>query len=332
MKTVQIITTGEILFRISPNLQTNEAAIYVGGAEANVAAALGNWGNDVAYVSRVPQNGLSIQALSILQDKNIVTERMLFGGDRIGTYYLAQGADLKHAEVVYDRKYSSFSTIQPGSVNWEEVLSGAQWLHWSAITPALSEDAAAVCKEVLEAAKALGMTISTDLNYRAKLWQYGKQPVEVMPSLTAYCDVIMGNIWAANNMLGTSLNQALIDQNNQEAYLQAAREVATEIQTKYPHCKHIAFTYRFSNGPQHNLYYAVYWTNGELYCSKTYDTNEVVDRVGSGDSFMAGLIHALVHQYDAQKTISFAAAAAYSKLFLKGDFNTTPLQQIEQLM
>ncbi|SEW31595.1 sugar kinase [Chitinophaga arvensicola] len=332
MKPVKVITFGEILLRLSPQLAQHTAAIYVGGAEANVAAALANWGTEVAYISKVPENGLSKDVLAQLSNRGIHTDRVLWGGARIGIYYLAQGSDLKHAEVVYDRAWSSFSQIQPGTVDWDALLGDAEWFHWSAITPALNPDAVEICKEVLQAATRKGMTISTDLNYRSKLWQYGKKPVEVMPELVQYCDVIMGNIWAANNMLDTALDTDALEANTKDVYLQQAEKVAEEITTTYKRCKRVAFTFRFSNSATHNLYYAFYYNEGQMSISREYDTNEVVDRVGSGDCFMAGLIHAQLQGLDDQQIISFAAAAAYSKFFVKGDFNTTSEKDIIKLI
>ncbi len=332
MQPVSVITFGEILLRLSPDWANQRASLFVGGAEANVAAALATWGNKVAYISKTPDNGLSRQVLAQLEATGVRTDRMLWGGDRIGAYYLAQGSDLKHAEVVYDRKYSSFSEIRPGTVDWDALLGDAQWFHWSAISPALNPDAAIICREVLEAATRKGMIISTDLNYRSKLWQYGRTPLAVMPGLAKYCHVIMGNIWAANMMLGTPLDQELINAETKEAYLEAAKASAAAIIAEYPVCEKVAFTFRFSGAPTHNLYYAAYYTGGELYVSRQYETNEVVDRVGSGDSFMAGLIHANLNGLDQQDTISFAAAAAYSKLFRAGDFNLTGKESITQLM
>ncbi|ASZ14561.1 sugar kinase [Chitinophaga pendula] len=332
MQPVKVITFGEILLRLSPSWNEHNAALYVGGAEANVAAALGHWGVPVAYISKVPDNGLSRQVLDQLQQLGVSTDRMLWGGDRIGAYYLAQGADLKHAEVVYDRKYSSFSTITPGSVDWDAWLGDAGWFHWSAISPALNADAAIVCKEILEAASRKGLIISTDLNYRSKLWQYGKQPGDIMPELATYCDVIMGNIWAAHQMLGTPLDTEALAADNKQVYLDNAEKVARTIINRYPRCKQVAFTFRFSAAPAHNRYYASYFDGTAQTVSREYETNEVVDRVGSGDSFMAGLIYAQLNKMDAQQTINYAAAAAYAKLFYKGDFNLTGKDNILKLI
>jgi 2-dehydro-3-deoxygluconokinase len=332
MKPVKVISFGEILLRLSPEFGQHNAAIYVGGAEANVAAALANWGTPVSYISRVPDNDIALQVLQQLEQLGVETDRVLKGGDRIGIYYLEQGKDLKNAGVVYDRKYSSFSLLKPGTIDWDSLLGDAEWFHWSALTPALNEDAADICKEVLEAATRKGMTISTDLNYRSKLWQYGKQPFAVMPELVEYCDVIMGNIWAAHQMLGTTLNTVALEAGTKQIYLVEATQVAQEIREKYPRCKKVAFTFRFSNAPTHNLYYASWHDARGVVVSKQYETNDVVDRVGSGDSFMAGLIHAQLEGMDAQQTISFAAAAAWSKLFLKGDFNLTSKANIQKLI
>lgn len=332
MKPVKVITFGEILLRLSPELSQHTAAIYVGGAEANVAAALANWGTDVAYISKVPENGLSRDVLQQLNHLGIHTDRMLWGGERIGIYYLAQGSDLKHAEVVYDRAWSAFSRITPGTVNWEALLGDAEWFHWSAITPALNPDAVDICREVLQAASRKGLIISTDLNYRSKLWQYGKKPVDVMPELVQYCDVVMGNIWAANNMLDTTLNTVALEANTKAVYLEQAEKVAAEITQRFPRCKRVAFTFRFSDAPTHNRYYAFYYHGGQVGISREYDTHNVVDRVGSGDCFMAGLIHAQLAGLDDQQIISYAAAAAYSKFFVKGDFNTTSAEDIIKLI
>ncbi|WP_143305062.1 sugar kinase [Chitinophaga vietnamensis] len=332
MKAVKVITFGEILLRLSPQLAQHTAAAYVGGAEANVAASLAGWGTPVAYLSKVPDNGFSRDVLQQLSNIGIDTGRMLWGGDRIGLYYLAQGSDLKHAEVVYDRKYSSFSEIESGTVNWDELLGDAEWFHWSAITPALSQQAANVCREVLEAAARKGMIISTDLNYRSKLWQYGKKPFEVMPELVQYCDVVMGNIWAAHTMLDTALDTVAMENATKAVFLQTAEKVAKEITATYTRCQRVAFTFRFSSAPSHNQYYAFYYHAGHISISKEYETNAVVDRVGSGDCFMAGLIHTQLQGQNDQQIIDFAAAAAYSKFFVKGDFNTTPINDIIKLI
>ncbi|HYK55470.1 MAG TPA: sugar kinase, partial [Flavisolibacter sp.] len=198
----RIFCFGELLLRLSPQLEgkwikEHSMPVFIGGAELNAATALARWDVPVAYGTALPDNYLSKEIIAAVQQKNIDTRKIIFNGNRIGTYYLPQGADLKNAGVIYDRAHSSFWDLQPGQMNWEEVFTDVDWFHFSAISPALNANVAAVCKEAVEAARKKGITISVDLNYRAKLWQWGKQPLEVMPELVQNCDVIMGNLWAA---------------------------------------------------------------------------------------------------------------------------------------
>ncbi len=328
----KIISFGEVLLRFSPDWQNNLSQFYIGGSEANVAAALARWGSDVSYISAMPDNLLSHELNKHLQNTGVHTNQMIYMGERIGTYYLNQGSDLQHDTVVYDRNFSSFSELKPGTIDWGRILEDVSWFHWSAISPALNNNIAAVCKEALQAAMKKGIIISTDLNYRSKLWQYGKQPIEIMPELVQYCNVVMGNIWSANKMLGTSLDEKLLCSGSKENYLFAAKQVSAEIINKFPLCKRAAFTFRFSNSAAHNLYYATHFHNGVMETSKQYETNKVIDRVGSGDSFMAGLIYAINANMTDKEIIEFATAAAYKKLFIKGDFNTAVKEEILQLI
>ena len=199
---------GEILLRMSPELGGRWLAdaqmpVYIGGAEANVARALAQWGLPVTYGTAMPEHYLSREIETNLQGLGVRTS-VLWTGSRIGTYYLPQGSDLQHAGVIYDRAHSSFAELVPGMIDWETVLKGTTWFHFSAISPALTPSVASVCREALEAATRLGITVSIDLNYRAKLWQYGASPIEVMPELVQYCDVVMGNPVGGRNLVGHS--------------------------------------------------------------------------------------------------------------------------------
>jgi len=205
--TKKVLSFGELLLRICPDggggwLQENSLPFFVGGAEANVATALALWGTPSAYFTALPDNLLCRQLAAYLEEKGVDTSRMLFQGERLGLYFLPKGKDLKNASVIYDRAYSSFAALKAGTIDWDAVLADVGWLHFSAISPALSKQLAVVCMELLQAAAQKGVTISVDLNYRAKLWQYGVSPVEVMPGLVEYCDLVMGNLWAAEKMLG----------------------------------------------------------------------------------------------------------------------------------
>jgi 2-dehydro-3-deoxygluconokinase len=327
----KVLCFGELLLRMSPDtgmnwLADNSMPVFVGGAELNVATALAKWHVPVNYFTSVPDNYLSRQILESLHQKNIRTETVFFHGDRIGLYYLAQGLDLKNAGVIYDRANSSFAALKPGMVNWDKVLTGVSWFHFSAICPAISADAAKVCLEVLQVAASKNISISVDLNYRSKLWQYGKQPIDIMPELAAHCDLIMGNIWAAEQMLGIPVDKDLVRE--KEPLIAQSLKISQAIQQAYPKCKQVANTFRFDeNGAI--KYYATLLKNNVLFVSKEHQTSHVVDKIGSGDCFMAGLIYGNHHRLLPQEIIDFAAAAAFKKLFIKGDATTSTVEDIK---
>jgi 2-dehydro-3-deoxygluconokinase len=330
----KVLCFGELLLRLSPDtecdwIRTNSMPVHIGGAELNVATALALWQQEAAFFTAIPDNYLSRQLLQHLQQKNIDTSRVQLCGNRIGLYYLPQGLDVKNAGVIYDRAGSSFAELKPGTVNWDEVLKDVSWFHFSAICPALSQSAADVCKEALQAARAKGITISVDLNYRAKLWQYGKQPAQVMPALTEYCDLIMGNVWAAEMMLNIPADPELKVKDSKEVYLQQAKETSENIIKQFPTCRAVANTFRFDHTGSIQYYTALY-TNRELHVSREYNTDKVIDKVGSGDCFMAGLIYGHCRKWDAQQIIEFATSAAFKKLFIKGDATTATVEEIKQ--
>ena len=319
----KVLCFGELLLRLSPSaegdwLQNNAMPAFVGGAEANVATALALWEQPSGYCTALPDNFLSKQLTGYLQQKNIDTTAIHYSGSRVGIYYLQQGTDVKNAGVIFDRANSSFAQLQPGMIDWDKALEGIGWFHFSAIAASLSQSAADVCEEALKAASAKGITLSLDLNYRNKLWQYGKQPVEIIPQLAQYCDLIMGNIWAANMMLNAPLNETLIQQDNKASYLQHALQTSQYIKQMFPKVSAVANTFRFDKGDQLQ-YYTAFYQNDKLYSSAEYAAANVVDKVGSGDCFMAGLIYGSVNNYAPQQTVDFATAAAFNKLFIKGD-------------
>lgn len=320
-----ILVFGELLLRFSSAedqfiSKNHTVSLFPGGSEANVSASLGQWGIPCSYVSCVPDNALAANALQSLQGLGVNTSKTLLQGSRLGLYFLLSANGLTSGEVVYDRKFSSFSSLKPGTVDWHKVLDGHTWFHWTALTPALNENMAAVCKEALIAAKAKGLKISVDLNYRSRLWDYGKQPIEVMPELVAYCDVIMGNIWAVNKMLGVPVDENLNRRTSVDTYTIHANASAKAVFASFPQCKHIANTFRFMDNPKHNLFYGTYHTRDNNYISEIFETNEVVDRIGSGDAFMAGLIYGLSTSTNGDEIIKKATSSGYQKLFVKGDF------------
>lgn len=326
----RILSFGELMLRLSSTGTTflekdSPVVVFPAGSEANVVASLAQWGVPCSYLSRMPDNELATQALAVLKELGVDVSPTLLEGDRLGLYFLLSANGLTKGEVVYDRKYSAFSQLQPGTIDWDRVLDGYTWFHWSALTPALNETLAAVCKEALEAARRKRLIVSVDLNYRNKLWNYGKQPIEVMPELLPYCDVVMGNIWAAHKMLGTTVLETLGRDTPPDTYFEHAKESALDVFELLPQCKHLAYTFRFMDSPTHNLLYGTYHTRSGDFISAVQETNAVVDRIGSGDAFMAGLIYALVSEKDAQGIVDTATAAGFKKLFVKGDFGNGDL-------
>lgn len=330
----KVLSFGELLLRICPDssggwLKENTLPFYVGGAEANVAAALALWGLPSAYVTAVPDNFMTRQLVGYLNGLNIDTSGINYGGERIGLYYLDKGKDLKNAGVIYDRNYSSFSELKTGTIDWDKVLQDVTWFHFSAICPAINEAVSAVCEEALKAAKARNIKISIDLNYRAKLWKYGKEPAAVLPALTKYCDLVMGNVWAADKMLGIPVSADLVD--NKEECLAQSKKSSEAILKEFPQCKAVANTFRFDHG-QGIRYYTTLYKDGQLFVSKEYVAEQIVGKVGSGDCYMAGLIYGFYKELAPQEILDFATAAAFAKLFTESDFNTNTREDINKVV
>jgi len=332
-----VLCFGEILMRLSPPnntswLHNHQVHINLAGAECNVAVALAKWGIPVKYCTVLPGNDVSASIIQYLGEKGIDTSTIHFSGSKTGLLYIQQGTDLKHGGVIYDRKYSSFGELVPGMIDWDTVLKGVTWFHFSAINPALGENTVAVCREALMAAKQRGITISVDLNYRAKLWQYGKLPQDVMPELAEYCDVVMGNIWSANTLLGTPLDQALLAENTREAFLDHACKTSEAIQKKFNACKTVACTFRFDKQPSGIEYYATLYSGNKLYVSGEFEAGNIQDKIGSGDCFMAALIYGIYNNHAPANVIEYAAAAAFGKLQEKGDFTNHSIEDIHKII
>jgi len=332
----KVLSFGELLLRICPEmdgqwLKENKLPFYIGGAELNVATALALWNVPSAYLSAVPKNSVTDEIIDYLNNKNVDTKPMVYHDERLGLYYLPKGKDLKNAGVIYDRANSAYATLKTGQINWDEVFEGVTWFHFSAICPAINQDVADVCLEALKVAQSKNITISLDLNYRSKLWKYGKEPIEILPELAKYCTLIMGNVWAANKMLGTALHDDLkpTEGYEKETLLQQAADTSKEIINNFPSCKAVANTFRFDNGKGIRYYTAIY-TNNELTVSAEYISEEILDKVGSGDCFMGGLIYGFYNNRSIQETLDFATAAAYDKLYIPSDATTSTVTDIEQ--
>lgn len=333
----KVLCFGELLLRMPPAnggewLRVNQMPVFVGGAELNVATALATWNQLVKYCTALPDNIISKDIREYLEQKNIDTSPVIYSGERIGLYYLKEGADMKSAENVFDRKYSSFSTLGTGVVDWEKILEDVSWFHFSAIAPAVSESAAALCAEALEAACKKNITISVDLNNRALLWKYGKNAIDIMPQLVKFCNVVMGNIWAANTLLGIPVNEKIDPETTQAEYIKHAAETAKYIFDRFPKCKWVANTFRFDQSKNSIQYYATLDSADQQTVSPVFKVNSIVDKVGSGDCFMAGLIYGIVSAHAPVDIIGFAAAAAFGKLQEKGDATRNSVEQIQQIL
>jgi len=330
----KVFCFGEILLRMSPALggewlQKSALDIYLGGSELNVAAALARWKIPVKYFTALPENYLSGEIIAELSKRNIDTNAIYFSGERIGIYFLPQGADLKHKGVIYDRAHSSFSECRTGVIDWDRALESVSWFHFSAISPALSKETFSFCREALDLAVKKRIIISVDLNYRARLWQHSGQHAGTMRELASYCDVIMGNIWSSNALLGTELDAEIHSKGRKEDYLDHAKKTSVAIQKGFPKCKTIALTFRFDQKEEGIKYYASLFRDNEQYYSDEFTLHGIVDRVGTGDCFMAGLMYGLYHDHAPQEIINFAAAAAVGKFYELGDITKQDIAAIQ---
>lgn len=302
-----------------------------GGGEANVAVSLANYGIDARFVTSLPKNDIGDAAIATLRKYNVRTDCIHRGGDRIGIYFLETGAVSRASKVVYDRAHSSLASIKKGQIDWDEAFDGATWFHWTGITPSVSQGAAEVCQEACEAAAKKGLTISTDLNYRAKLWKWGKQAGEVMEDLVKHCDVILGNEEDAEKVFG--IKPEGVDITAGHVSGAAYESVGRQLMTRFPKARKVIITLRGSISASHNTWSGVLWDGKNLYEAPTYQITHIVDRVGGGDSFMGGLIYGLLsYDGDDQRALNFAVAASCLKHTIKGDFNLVTVDEVEKLM
>ncbi len=332
----KIITFGEIMLRLAtPDhqrfTQISAFCASFGGGEANVAVSLANFGLQTEYVTRIPKNDIGQSVLMDLRKHNVGIQHIIQGGDRLGIYFLETGSVSRPSKVIYDRANSSIAEIKPGMINWNEVFEGASWFHWTGITPAISEGAAAVCLEAIKAAKQKGVTVSTDLNFRKNLWKWGKSAGEVMPDMVKHCDVILGNEEDAEKVFGIKPEGA--DVTGGEVSAEIYKSVCIKLMKQFPAAKKVIITLRGSINADHNSWSGVLYDGKKLYKAPVYQITHIVDRVGGGDSFMGGLIFGLLSwPGDDQKALNFAVAASCLKHTIHGDFNLVSVQEVEQLM
>jgi len=324
-----VVTFGEIMMRLAtPGFlrfsQASHLELTYGGGEANVAVSLTNYGIPAWFVTRLPKNDMGQRAINELRGLGVGTEFIVRGGERIGIYFLESGASQRASKVTYDRAHSAIAGIKPGDIDWDNVFAGSKWFHWTGITPALSDSAAAVTREACIAAKKNGLTISTDLNYRKKLWSREKAG-EVMGGLMEYVDVCIANEEDAESVFGIKGAEVTSGQIEHGQYEDVARQL-----TERFGFKQVAITLRESFSASHNGWSAMLYTGGKSYFSRRYDI-AIVDRVGGGDSFGGGLIYASLRGDGPEKAINFAVAASCLKHTIPGDYNRVTLEEVETL-
>ena len=328
---MKVVTFGEVMLRLAPEnylrfVQSEKYEATFGGAEANVAVSLANYGVDAAFVTKLPAHEIGQAAVNSLRKFGVDTTKIVRGGDRVGIYYCEKGASQRPSKVIYDRAYSSIATAKKEDFDWDKIFDGVEWFHFTGITPALSDETAEITLEACKKAKEKGITISCDLNFRKKLWSKEKAG-KVMGEVCKYVDYCIANEEDAKDVFGieadnTDINTGKLDRNG---YISVAKKL-----TERFNFKGVAITLRESLSANDNNWSAMLYTNGEAVFSKKYAMH-IVDRVGGGDSIGGGLIYSLLNGYDAQKAIEFAVAASCLKHSIEGDYNMVSVSEVEAL-
>lgn len=327
----KIVTLGEIMLRLSPEendrfIQTDHFRIIPGGGEANVAVSLANYGHEAVFVTKLPQHEIGQIAVNALRRYGVDTRFIVRGGDRVGLYYAETGASMRPSKVIYDRAHSAIAEARADEFDFDQIFEGAQWFHWSGITPAISDNAAEITKQACEAAKRHGVTVSVDLNFRKKLWT-SEKAISVMRPLMQYVDVCIGNEEDAQLCLGFKPD-ADVEGGKTDAsgYHKIFEQMAKQFGFKY-----VVSTLRESYSATHNGWKALIYNGKEFYESRHYDIEPIIDRVGGGDSFAGGLVHGLLTKATQGEALEFAVAASALKHTINGDFNLVSEAEVESL-
>ena len=328
----RVITFGEVMLRLAPEgylrfVQSERYEATFGGAEANVAVSLANYGVNAAFVTKLPEHEIGQAAVNSLRKFGVDTTEIVRGGDRVGIYYCEKGASQRPSKVIYDRAHSAIQEANPSEFDWARILDGADWFHFTGITPALSDTLAEVCFTAVKEAKKRGITVSCDLNYRKKLWS-GEKAGKVMGGLLPFVDYLIANEEDAKDVFGIEADGSDITGGklNAEGYV----SVAKKLTEKFSH-KGVAITLRESKSANDNDWSGMLFTGGKAYFSKKYSVH-IVDRVGGGDSFGGGLVHALVNGFSPDCAIEFAVAASCLKHSIQGDFNLVTEKEVNSLI
>lgn len=327
----RVVTLGEIMLRLSPEgqdrfIQSEAFRIIPGGGEANVAVSLANYGHEACFVSKLPKHEIGQIAVNALRRYGVDTQYIARGGERVGLYYCETGASMRPSKVIYDRAHSAIAEAVAEDFDFDKIMEGADWFHWSGITPAISDNAAELTRLACEAAKRHGVTVSVDLNFRKKLWT-SEKAISVMRPLMKYVDVCIGNEEDAELCLGFKPDADVEGgETNAEGYQGIFRQMKEEFGFKY-----VVSTLRESFSATHNGWKALIYNGEEFYESKRYDINPIIDRVGGGDSFSGGLIHGLLTKATQGEALEFAVAASALKHTVNGDFNLVSEAEVEAL-
>ncbi len=318
----KIITIGEIMMRLTTPgherfVQADQYQVSFGGAEANVAISLAQFGMSTSHITAFPKNDLGEKGKSYLKQMAVNCDFVYGQEGRMGLYFLENGSMQRASRIIYDRFDSAFANFQGKDIRWDEVFDGVDWFHWTGITPAISQNAADMLLKALQVAQEKGVQISGDVNYRRNLWQYGKEPLEIMPELIRYCDVIVAGSSDFENCMDIQVNDWV------DACFQAKKD--------FPKLKYITKTKRQSISASHNQLKGILWNGTEVLQSKTYEITHIVDRVGGGDAFIAGLIYGLLH-LEEQEALDFATAASVLKHSIPGDANLVNVEEVLNLV
>ena len=321
----KVVTFGEVMMRLSPPgyakfSQATSFDLVYGGGEANVAISLAYLGMKAAHVTRFPDNALGKAATQFLRQHWLSTEHVFYGGEMIGKYFLEKGAVHRPSEVIYERVGSAFSQIEPAMVNWEHILQDADWFHWTGITPAISQGAAQCCLDAIKTANRLGIPVSGDINSRKNMWKYGQSMQEVMPKLVQNCDVVITSSRGIREMFNLG----------QEG--EKFRLAAKALMEAFPRIRKVVGKTRKSISASHQQIQGKMWNGQEYIKSDMLNITHVIDRVGTGDAFAAGLIYGLLHYEPDEQALSFASAACALKHTVPGDVNMVSLENVLSLM
>ncbi len=326
----KVVVFGEVMLRLSTDehlrfCQAEKLHVTYGGGEANVAISLSNFNVKTRIVSRFPDNDLGNACVRSLDKIGIDTNHVLFGGERLGIYFLEKGAVQRGSKVVYDRDNSSFATLKPGMIDWDIVFKDAKWFHWSGLSAAIAEEPSMVLEEAVRAAHEKGITISCDINLRENLWNYGKTPNEVMPDLVAMSDIVFGNEYDAEQAMGIDVGDAIRGKFTNESFINSSKLVLA----KFPKIKKIFTTRRGNINASHNTLKGLMFNGKELIETPSYSITHIVDRVGGGDANTAGVIFGLLNwPNEDYRTLNFGISASAIKHTINGDANFATLNEI----